>query len=221
MDNDQETRDESWEAGDDTIDEATDTDKVVDPASIGWSNSQAIAEFAKGKTGYVALTSATGAKALDEGAVKDKWSFALLPTVPPGATTRPANGVDAASILSGDNVLVADYSDNKDLAFQFVKLITDQEAQLEYYKAVGNLPANAAALQSLQSDPKLGPVAEAAQKSVATPFTGAWADIQLAMTNVVVQTIPDLSAGAVSDAKLDERLATAQKAAQSSLDRAK
>ena len=32
MDNDQETRDESWEAGDDTIDEATDTDKVVDPA---------------------------------------------------------------------------------------------------------------------------------------------------------------------------------------------
>jgi len=197
------------------------TDKVVDPASIGWSNSQAIAEFAKGKTGYVALTSATGAKALDEGAVKDKWSFALLPTVPPGATTRPANGVDAASILSGDNVLVADYSDHKDLAFQFVKLITDQEAQLDYYKAVGNLPANAAALQSLQSDPKLGPVAEAAQKSVATPFTGAWADIQLAMTNVVVQTIPDLSAGAVSDAKLDERLATAQKAAQSSLDRAK
>jgi spoIIIJ-associated protein len=32
MDNDQETRDESWEAGDDTLDEATDTDKVVDPA---------------------------------------------------------------------------------------------------------------------------------------------------------------------------------------------
>ena len=56
------------------------TDKVVDPASIGWSNSQAIAEFAKGKTGYVALTSATGAKALDEGATKGKWAFALLPT---------------------------------------------------------------------------------------------------------------------------------------------
>ena len=32
MDNDQETQDESWEAGDDTIDEAADTDKVVDPA---------------------------------------------------------------------------------------------------------------------------------------------------------------------------------------------
>jgi multiple sugar transport system substrate-binding protein len=196
-------------------------DKVVDPAAIGWSNAQAIAAFAKGKTGYIALTSATAVKALDEGPVKGKWAFALLPTVPPGATSRPANGVEAASILSGDNVLVADYSKNKDLAFQYVKLITDQEAQLDYYQKLGNLPANAAALQTLQSDKKLAPVAEAAQKSVATPFTGAWADIQLALTNVVVQSIPDLSKGTVSDAQLDGRLATAQKAAQSALDRAK
>ena len=196
-------------------------DKVVDPAAIGWSNAQAIAAFAKGKTGYIALTSATAIKALDEGPVKGKWAFALLPTVPPGATSRPANGVEAASILSGDNVLVADYSKNKDLAFQYVKLITDQEAQLDYYQKLGNLPANAAALQTLQSDTKLAPVAEAAQKSVATPFTGAWADIQLALTNVVVQSIPDLSKGTVSDAQLDGRLATAQKTAQSALDRAK
>jgi multiple sugar transport system substrate-binding protein len=197
------------------------TDKVVDPAAIGWTNSQAIAAFAKGKTGYFALTSATAAKTLDEGAVKGKWAFALLPTVPPGATSRPANGVEAASILSGDNVLIADYSKNKDLAFQFVKMITDKDFQLDYYQKLGQLPANAEALKTLQSDQKLAPVAEAAQKSVATPFTGAWSDIQLALTNVVVQSIPDLSKGSVSDAQLDSRLATAQKSAQSALDRAK
>ncbi|WP_306204680.1 ABC transporter substrate-binding protein [Actinoplanes sp. RD1] len=195
------------------------TDKVVDPAAVGWTNSQAIAAFAEGRTGYMALTSTTSAKALDSGATKGKWTFALLPTVPPGATARPAGGVEAASILSGDNLLVADYSDDQDLAFQFVKLVTDQQAQLDYYKAAGNLPANAAALQSLQSDPKLVPVAQAAQKSVATPFTGAWADIQLALTNVVVQSIPDLAKGGVP--QLDSRLADAQKAAQSALDRAK
>ncbi|MEV4704288.1 extracellular solute-binding protein [Actinoplanes sp. NPDC049316] len=197
------------------------TDKVVDPAAIGWTNAQAVAAFAEGKTGYMALTSTTAAKALDAGKVKRKWAFALLPTVPPGATARPANGVEAASILSGDNLLVADYSKNQDLAFQFVKLITDQEAQTDYYKAVGNLPANAAALGDVQSDQSLAPVAQAAQKSVATPFTGAWADIQLALTNVVVQSIPDLAKGSVGDAQLDGRLADAQKAAQSALDRAK
>jgi len=196
-------------------------DKAVDPAAIGWTNAQAVAAFAKGKTGYIALTGPTGVKALDQGAVKGKWKFALLPTVPPGATTRPPNGVEAASILSGDNLLVADYSKNKDLAFEYVKLVTDQEAQLDYYKALGNMPANAAALQTLESDPKLGPVTEAAKKSVATPFTGAWGDIQLALTNVVVQSLPDLAKGSVSDAQLDSRLADAQKSAQSALDRAK
>ena len=158
---------------------------------------------------------------MDQGAVKGKWKFALLPTVPPGATSRPGNGVEAASILSGDNLLVADYSKNQDLAFQLVKLITDKDNQLDYYKKFGSMPASAEGLQTLQSDPQLAPVAEAAQKSVATPFTGAWADIQLALTNVAVQSIPDLSKGSVSDAQLDARLADAQKAAQSSLDRAK
>jgi multiple sugar transport system substrate-binding protein len=197
------------------------TDKVVDPAAVGWSNSQAVAAFAKGKTGYMALTSALAAKALDAGAVKGKWAFALLPTVPPGATSRPANGVEAASILSGDNLLVADYSKNKDLGFQFVKLITDQDAQLDLYKALGQLPANAAAAKTLESDPKLAAVVEAQRKSVATPFTGAWADVQLALTNAVVQSLPDLAKGSITDAQIDSRLATAQKTAQSALDRAK
>ena len=197
------------------------TDKVVNPAAIGWTNAQAVAEFAKGKTGYFMLTTPTSINSLNQGAVKGKWKYALLPTVPPGATSRPANGVEAASILSGDNVLIADYSKNKDLAFQYVKMITDKDVQLDYYQKFGNLPANAEALQTLQSNQDLIPVAEAAKKSVATPFTGAWSDIQLALTNVAVQSIPDLAKGSVSDADLDSRLATAQKTAQSALDRAK
>jgi len=196
-------------------------DKVVDPAAIGWTNSQALAAFGKGKTGYFLMTSGSAAPSLDASAVKGKWAFALMPTVPPGATSRPANGAEVASILSGDNLVVADYSKNQDLAFQFVKLITDKDAQLDYYHKLGQLPANAEAAQTVQSDPKLAPVVEAAQKSVATPFSGAWGDVQLALTNVVVQSLPDLAAGNVSDAQLDARLATAQKAAQSALDRAK
>ena len=197
------------------------SDKVVDPAAVGWTNPQALAAFAKGTTGYFPMTSATAAKTLDSGALKGKWAFTLLPTVPPGATSRPANGVEAASILSGDNLVIADYSKNKDLAFQYVKLITDGPAQLDMYKIFGVLPQNAASAQSLLSDPKLAPIVQAQGKSVATPFTGAWADIQIALTNAVVQSLPDLANGSISDAQIDSRLAAAQKTAQSSLDRAK
>jgi multiple sugar transport system substrate-binding protein len=197
------------------------TDKVVDPAAVGWTNPQALAAFAKGKTGYFMLSSVTSLNALNDSAVKGKWAYALLPTVPPGQTARPAGGVEAASILSGDNLLVADYSKNKDLAFQFVKLITDQDEQLTIYKQLGQLPDNQAAAQSLTSDPMLAPIVQAQQKSVATPFTGAWSDIQLALTNIAVQSLPDLSKGSVSPAAIDSRVATAQKSAQTSLDRAK
>jgi multiple sugar transport system substrate-binding protein len=197
------------------------TDKVVDPAAIGWSNPQALAAFGKGETGYMVLTSSTSANTLDASAVKGKYAYALLPTVPPGATSRPANGVEAASILSGDNLVVADYSKNKDLAFQLVKLLTDEPAQQEMHKTFGVLPQNAAAAKSLESDPALAPFVEAANKSVATPFTGAWADIQLALTNAVVQSLPALAQGPIPDSELDSRLKTAQTTAQQSLDRAK
>jgi len=195
--------------------------KVVDPAAIGWSNSQALAAFAEGKTGYFIMTSSLSALTLDKSAVKGKYDFALMPTVPPGASSRPADGVEAPSILSGDNMVVADYSDNKDLAFQFVKMLTDEESQLEQNKLFGVLPVNAAAAETLADDPKLETTLKALEKSKATPFNGAWGDVQLALTNVVVQSLPDLAQGSVSEEQLSARLAEAQKTAQSAADRSK
>jgi len=64
-------------------------------------------------------------------------------------------------------------------------------------------------------------VTEAAKKSVATPFTGAWSEIQLALTNVAVQSLPDLAKGSLSTAQIEARVADAQKSAQTALDRAK
>src|ERR671932_1348295 len=125
------------------------TDHVVNPAAVGWTNTQALAEFTKGKTGYFALTTPTSVNSLDQGAVKGKWAYALLPTVPPGMTSRPSGAPAAASILSRDNILVADYSKNKDLALQLVKLLTEKDSELDYYKKFGSMPANAEALQTL------------------------------------------------------------------------
>jgi multiple sugar transport system substrate-binding protein len=62
---------------------------------------------------------------------------------------------------------------------------------------------------------------QAAKESQATPFTGAWSDIQLDLLNVVVQSIPDLSSGNVSDSALSSRISDAQNKAQQSLNRAK
>lgn len=194
-------------------------DKVVDPASVGWSNSNAVAAFASGKAGYVLMTTSSSMPTLDKSAVAGKYAYALMPTTPPGESSPKGDGANAASILSGDNLVVADYSKQKDLAFAYVNLITSKEEQLNYQKIFGDLPANAEALKSL-SEPKLQPVADAAAKSKATPFTGAWGDIQLALLNVTVQSIPDLAKGSLDESALESRIKDAQNKSQASLDRA-
>ncbi|WP_238010060.1 extracellular solute-binding protein [Dactylosporangium sp. AC04546] len=197
------------------------TDKVVNPAAVGWKNAQAIAEFGAGKAAFLPMVSATSKVTLDKSAVAGKYAYAIMPTAPPGATSTASGGVPATSILSGDNLVVAKYTKNKDLALALVKLLTSPEQQESYYKTFGELPTNATAAKKLQSDPALAAIVDSASKSAGTPFSGAWSQVQLALLNVVVQSIPSLQAGKVDDAKLKSLVADAQKAAQDALDKQK
>jgi multiple sugar transport system substrate-binding protein len=197
------------------------TDHVVDPASVGWNDGQALAAFASGKAAFFPMSTTSNIPTLKTSAVKDTYKFALMPVVPPGATTLPAGGVPATSILAGNNIVVAKYSKNQDLAFALVKYLTDDSNQQVLFSTFGTMPVNQTTFKAVTtSNPALGPILDSAASSVATPFSGAWADTQLALMNVVVQTIPDLSAGSVSDAKLQSLLTAAQKTAQASLDKA-
>jgi multiple sugar transport system substrate-binding protein len=165
------------------------------------------------------MTTSSSIPTLEKSAVAGKYAYTVMPTTAPGQSSPQGDGAKAASILSGDNVVVADYSKQKDLAFAYINLITSKDEQLNYQKTFGDLPANAEALKSL-TDPKLQPIADAAQKSKATPFTGAWGDIQLALLNVTVQSIPDLSKGSIDESALAQRIKDAQTKGQASLDRA-
>ena len=185
-------------------------DKVVDPAAIGWTNTQALAAFAKGKTGYFADDHALGLPRA--GRRRGQGQVRIRPDADRCRRARPAgpaNGVEAASILSGDNLLVADYSKNKDLAFAV------RQADHRQGRPARLLQEASAACRRTPQAAETSAVGHEAgarrwtprRSRVATPFTGAWADIQLALTNVAVQSIPDLAKGSVSDAGLDARLA--------------
>jgi multiple sugar transport system substrate-binding protein len=197
-------------------------DGVVDKAAIGWNNAQALAQFTDGKAAFFPMTTTTAINSFKDTKVDGKYAFALLPTVPPGATSRPAGGIEAASILSGDNFVVADYGTKQDLSFEFVKQLSTKKAQLEYYDLFGNLPTNVdAAAQLAAENPQLKPIIDAGRLSKPTAFTGAWSDIQLALVDVVVQSIPSLKRGEVTDDQLRKRLQDAQRDAQATLDRQK
>lgn len=196
--------------------------KIVDPSSIGWKNAQAVAAFASGKAAFLPMTTSTSMVTLDKSAVAGKYAYALMPTVPPGAKTTPKNGKPATSIISGDNMVVAKYSKNQDLAFALANMLTSASSQTSYQKIFGDLPTNAAAAKKLEDgNAALAPVIDSASKSVGTPFSGAWGDTQLALVNVVVQSIPSLSNGPIKVSELKAKLASAQTAVQAALDKAK
>ena len=107
------------------------------------------------------MVSATSAPTLDKSAVKGKYAYALMPTIPPGATSLPAGGKAAASILSGDNIVVADYSQEQGPGLRSSSRCSpSRTSRRDYYKTFGNLPANAAGGgRTCKSDPKLAAVA--------------------------------------------------------------
>ena len=123
-------------------------DHVVNPKAVGWKDADVLTAFATGKAAIFPMSTATAIPTLDKSAVKGKYAFAALPSVPFGATSRPA-GPAATTIVSGDNVAIASYTKNLDLALAYVKIISSPAMQAEQYTDFGNLPSNAAALTTV------------------------------------------------------------------------
>ena len=116
---------------------------------MGWKDADALTAFATGKAAIFPMSTATAIPTLDKSAVKGKYAFAALPSVPFGATSRPAGAPAATTIVSGDNVAIASYTKNLDLALAYVKIISSPAMQAEQYTDFGNLPSNAAALTTV------------------------------------------------------------------------
>lgn len=197
-------------------------DHIVDPASVGWQGPQALAAFASGKAAMLPMTSGNAISTLSTSPVKDDYKFAVMPTVPPGHSKLPSGGEPAVSILSGDNLIVPKYSPNHDLDFALIKYLTSVKVQEQQYNDFGNLPVTVTAAQKLETNkPSLQPLLDAGKQSYATPFSGAWGAVELAMQNVFTQAIPSLSQGSVSSSKLSSLLATAQQSGQAGLKQGK
>lgn len=193
-------------------------DHVADPASVGWTSVQSLAAFAQGKAAMMSWTSATAMNTLNASPVKDDYKFAVMPTVPPGYSSLPKGGNAAASIISGDNLVIAKYSKNQALDLALVKYLTSDSVQAKQYSQFGNLPVTVSESKKLETNqPALEPILTAGAKSVTTPFSGGWGATEVGMLNVVTQAIPSLNKGSVSTSELKGLLKTLQNTANQAL----
>jgi multiple sugar transport system substrate-binding protein len=161
------------------------TYKIVNPNSMAWKSGDATQAFANGKVGMFIMVTPTITPTLQKSAVAGKYAFAPMPTIPYGMQQRPANGVPDATIVSGDMLSVADYSNVKDLAFKFINLVTEEQHQIQWTKTFGDLPTNVQAANSLASqDPQTAAFIKAEAGASPTPFTGTWGPLEVALAGV-------------------------------------
>lgn len=168
--------------------------KIVDPNSMTWKAGDAVQAFANGKVGILIMVTPTVTPTFQKSVVANKYAFAPLPTVPYGMQQMPAHGVATETIVSGDELVVADYSDVKDLAFKFINLVTNKTHQLQWTKTFGDLPANTEAANELASkDVTTAAFIKAEQGATPTPFTGAWGPLQISLAAVSSQMANEMA----------------------------
>lgn len=159
--------------------------KIVDPNSMSWKAGDVVKAFANGKVGMYIMVSTSIIPTLQNSAVAGKFAFAPLPNIPYGMTQRPAGGVPAESIISGDMLAIATYSKVKDQALQFIKFLTEVPNQIQYQKTFGDLPVNIQAANTLASQSaQIAAFVQAEQGADPTPFTGAWGALEVALAGV-------------------------------------
>lgn len=191
--------------------------KIVDPHSMSWQAADALRAFSNGKIGMLIMQSTTVEPTLRVSKVKNAYAFAPMPTVPYGMQQRPPGGQPTPSIVSGDYLAVANYA-NENLAYELIKLMTDYPNQVQYSKAVGDLPANTKAVQELAGkNPTTKTFAKAEQKAVPTPLTGAWGSLEVALAGVSSKLGNEIAAGSYSPSHVKALLQKANGQVQAQL----
>lgn len=115
----------------------------------------------------------------------DKWAIAQM----------PAN-VSSTSFLGGANLVVYKESKNKDLAWAFVKYLSDPATQVAWYEEVTVLPAVQAAWDdpALADDANLAQFGQQLESTQAQPASASWSELADSLNSTLEKmTTGDLS----------------------------
>lgn len=191
---------------------------IVDPNSMSWKANDAVRAFANGKAAMLIMITSTIGPTLNSSAVKGQYAFAPLPSVPYGMQQAPAGGQATETIVSGDDFAVASYSQQQDLAYQFINLVTDQAHQLQYTKTFGDLPTNVdAANQLTGQDPQTAAFVKAEQGAIPTPMTGAWASLEVTLAGVSTKLANQVATNSYSPSSVQDLMNQANQQVQGQL----
>ncbi|MCZ8521372.1 MULTISPECIES: sugar ABC transporter substrate-binding protein [Paenibacillus] len=156
-------------------------DGLVDKTSLEKNSAQVESDFADGRSAALIagpwmvknFTTPTDAGGMAEKLAASNYGVAPLPAGPK----------ERATFIGGSNLTVFKGSKNKDAAWDVIRFLSTDEAQLSYAKLTGFLPAKTKVIQSeeLTKDPGFAAFAEAAKYGKSYPSIPQWGPMETAL----------------------------------------
>lgn len=157
--------------------------KIASPNDVTNKGIDDLHQFENGKVGMLVMQSSNDIKALDSSQVKGQYTFVPMPTIPYGLSSIPSGGQAVGSFVSGQYLAVPSYVTGQkyQATLKFLNFLTSKDQQIAFYKNISTQPAT---IDAWKGDPELQTSLMKAfytdeQSSVATPFTGAWGNIEV------------------------------------------
>jgi multiple sugar transport system substrate-binding protein len=184
-------------------------DKITNPSNAEYAQgTEALADFAKGKTAMVLWQAASGSlKQLGMNAAD--IGVAPIPLPDP----MPAGGKAVTSMVAGINLAVFKTTKHMDAALKFVKFMTSTPEQKVLNKTYGSLPS----VQEAYADPAFTTPAVQTFKSILSksaaplPAVAAESQFETLIGTAVKDMLADAASGkTVSDSKISSELKAAQ-----------
>jgi multiple sugar transport system substrate-binding protein len=125
-------------------------------------------------------------KDLGKEKIEGKWAIAPM----------PRGKSDGVSFVGGGNMVVYRNAKNKDLAWAFVRWLTDPKTQVGWYEKATVLPSDQTAWSDakISADPNVKVFGEQLKKTKAQPAIPTWAEIQA----LINDTLEKVTAGNMS-----------------------
>lgn len=152
---------------------------LVDKASLEKNSSQIESDFSEGKAAIMVSGSwmiKNFATSPDDGGVSDKTAASNY-----GVAALPAGPAGRATFIGGSHLTIFKGSKHKDAAWDIIKYLSSEEAQLAYAQASGQLPAKKSVMDSLKSDPNYKAMVEATEYGRSYPAIPQWGPCETAL----------------------------------------
>lgn len=192
--------------------------KIAKPSDATFKGPDLLNNFAGGKVGFMVMQGPTTIPTLDKSAVKGKYAFTPMPTVPYGMSSIPSGGVPVQTFVSGQYLTITKFSKLQDDAILWMKYVTDVTQQMQFLKTYGYMPAITGAYNQPElQTPVWKAFVTAENNAYATPLTGAWGPIETIVGGVASKIAAEYATNSYKAGDLKSALAATNSAVQTAL----